>query len=250
VHLAVCFPGGSIPGQDPFDDRLDWVTIRALEQAGAFVVPVRYDDDVLGPDRARFEDGVRRELRGALAHHEPTRLTLVGKSRGTNAVQIACTEEFAFPGDTRMTWLTPLWRSERVWRAASANTLESLHVVGLADGSARDPPVGQVVEPRLVGLAVLDPGQLVGHAELAPAHACVAVVGQRRVGAARPDPQLLLRPSVGLALSSICRCTDRSHSMAPIVELPVSSVVLISVETTGSSVLGRIAVLLVGWSST
>ncbi len=133
------FPGGSIPGQDPFDDRLAWVTMRALEQAGAFVVPVHYDDDVLGPDRARFESGVRRELRGALAHHEPTRLTVVGKSRGTLALRIACTEEFAYPDDTRMIWLTPVWRSDETWQAACANTIGSLHVIGLADSEYHDP---------------------------------------------------------------------------------------------------------------
>src|SRR3954447_804346 len=88
VHLAMYFPGGSIPGQDPFDDRLAWVTLRALEQAGAVVVPVHYDDDVLQQDRARFESGVRRELRGALDYYEPSRVTLVGKSRGTFALQL------------------------------------------------------------------------------------------------------------------------------------------------------------------
>jgi hypothetical protein len=139
VHLAVYFPGGSIPGQDPFDDRLAWITMRALEHAGAFVVPVRYDDDVLEQDGARFESGVRRELRGALAHHEPTRLTIVGKSRGTFALQIACAEQLTYPDDTRMIWLTPVWRSDEAWRAACANTIESLHVVGLADREYHDP---------------------------------------------------------------------------------------------------------------
>ena len=139
MHLAVYFPGGSIPGQDPFDDRLAWVTIRALEQAGAFVVPVRYDDDVLAQDRSRFESGVRRELGGALAHHEPTRLTLVGKSRGTFALKIACSEPFAYPDDTRMIWLTPAWRSDEAWQAACANTIDSLHIVGLADREYHDP---------------------------------------------------------------------------------------------------------------
>ena len=55
MHLAVYFPGGSIPGQDPLDERLAWVTLRALEQAGAFVVPVRYDDNVQDQDPERDE---------------------------------------------------------------------------------------------------------------------------------------------------------------------------------------------------
>ena len=138
MHLAVYFPGGSIPGQDPFDERLAWVTLRALEQAGAFVVPVRYDDDVLDQDPERFASGVRRELRGALTHHDPTRLTLVGKSRGTFALKIACTEQFGYPGDTRMIWLTPVWRSEEAWQAACVNGIESLYVVGLADHEYHD----------------------------------------------------------------------------------------------------------------
>jgi hypothetical protein len=97
VHLGLHFPGGSIPDQDPFDDRLAWVTLRSLEQAGAFVVFVHYDDGVLGQDQARFKSGVGRELRSALVHHEPTRLTIVGKSRGTFVLRIACTEEATFP---------------------------------------------------------------------------------------------------------------------------------------------------------
>lgn len=156
MHLAVYFPGGSIPGQDPIDDRLAWVTLRSLEQAGAFVVPVHYDDDVLGQDRARFESGVRRELRGALVHYEPARLTIVGKSRGTFALRIACTEEFAFPDDTRMIWLTPVWRSDEVWRAACANTIDSLHVVGLADSEYHDPERHTAVAGETVAIAGAD----------------------------------------------------------------------------------------------
>jgi hypothetical protein len=37
------FPGGYGPGQDPFDGALASITIRALEDAGAFVVPVAGD---------------------------------------------------------------------------------------------------------------------------------------------------------------------------------------------------------------
>jgi hypothetical protein len=152
----VYFPGGSIPGQDPFDDRLAWLTVRALQQAGAYVVPVRYDDDVLGQDRARFESGVRRELRGALAHHEPTRLTLVGKSRGTFALELACTEQITYPDDTRMIWLTPVWRSDHAWQAACANTIDSLHVIGLADHEYHDPERHAAVAGETVAIPDAD----------------------------------------------------------------------------------------------
>jgi len=150
------FPGGSIPGLDPFDDRLAWITLRALEQAGALVVPVHYDDDVLAQDHARFESGVRRELCGALAHHEPTRLTMVGKSRGTFALKIACTEAFSYPADTRMIWLTPVWRSDEAWQAARANTIDSLHVVGLADREYHDPERHEVVAGETVAIPDAD----------------------------------------------------------------------------------------------
>jgi hypothetical protein len=133
VHLALYFPGGYLPGQDPFDERLAWVTIRALEHAGAVVLPVRYDDALLQSDQARFDSGVRREVRGALQHHEPSRVTLVGKSRGTHALALACHEDLGLPNDTRMIWVTPVWRSDSSWEAACSNSLPSLHIVGLAD---------------------------------------------------------------------------------------------------------------------
>jgi hypothetical protein len=156
MHLAVYFPGGSIPGQDPFDDRLAWVTMRALEHAGAFVVPVRYDDNVIAQDPANFESGVQRELQGALTHHEPTRLTIVGKSRGTFALRIALAEQFTYPDDTRMIWLTPLWQSDEAWRAACASSIDSLHVVGLADSDYHDPERHQAVAGETVMIANAD----------------------------------------------------------------------------------------------
>lgn len=70
------------------------MTIRALEDAGAVVVPVRYDDDLLSPDQERFEAGIRRELTGALAFYRPDRVTIVGKSRGTHALALVCNEDF------------------------------------------------------------------------------------------------------------------------------------------------------------
>ena len=133
MHLAIHFPGGYGPGQDPFASGLSRVVTGALEQAGAFVLPVHYDDFVVQPNRERFASGVLREVRGALAHHQPERVTLVGKSRGTHALKLVCTEAVSLPEDTRMIWLTPNWRSEESWKAACSNSIRSLHVVGLAD---------------------------------------------------------------------------------------------------------------------
>ena len=167
MHLALYFPGGYIPGQDPFDDRLAWVTIRALEDAGALVVPVRYDDSLFAQDHERFESGIRRELRGALAHHRPDRVTIVGKSRGTHALRVVCEGDFDLPDDTRLVWLTPVWRAEGSWRAACDTTWPSLHVVGLADHEYHDPERHRAVAGETVAIPDADhrlevPGDVFG----------------------------------------------------------------------------------------
>src|SRR5688500_18471634 len=133
MHLAIYFPGGYAPGQDPFFEPTALFTIRVLEQAGAFVVPVRYDDSIFAMNREIFESGIRREVRGGLAHHQPDRVTVVGKSRGTAALRMVCTEDFGLPMDTRFIWMTPTWDSDRSWKAACDNPFASLHIVGLAD---------------------------------------------------------------------------------------------------------------------
>lgn len=156
MHLAVFFPGGALRGQDPFDERLAWVTIRALEDAGAVVVPVRYDDDLLSPDQERFETGIRRELSGALAFYKPDRITIVGKSRGTHALALTCSEDFQFPDDTRMIWLTPVWKWDASWRAACSNAVMSLHVVGLADHQYHIPERHQEVPGETVEIPGAD----------------------------------------------------------------------------------------------
>jgi hypothetical protein len=150
VHLAFYFPGGSIPGQDPFDNWLARFTIQALEEAGALVLPVRYDDSVLTPDWERFDAGVRREVGGALAFYEPDRVTVLGKSRGTQALRVVCTTPFELPADTRLIWQTPVWRSDRAWEAACSTTFESLHLVGLADHEYHDPERHRAVPGRTI----------------------------------------------------------------------------------------------------
>jgi hypothetical protein len=156
VHLAIYFPGGSLPGQDPFDERLAWVTLRALEQTDALVLPVHYDDNVVDADRSRFESGVRRDVRGALAYYQPERLTIVGKSRGTLALRLVCTEDFELPDDTRFIWLTPVWKSDESWQAACSNTIPSLHVIGLADSDYHDPERHRAVFGETVAIPDAD----------------------------------------------------------------------------------------------
>lgn len=158
MHLAFYFPGGYGPGQDPFDNYLAWTTIRSLEQAGAYVIPVRYDDSLFEPDPDRFEAGVRREVRGGLAFHHPDRVTVLGKSRGTMALRILCSEDFGFPVDTRLIWQTPVWRSERSWEAAKANQFESLHLVGLGDHEYHDPERHKAVPGETVAIPDADHG--------------------------------------------------------------------------------------------
>ena len=158
MHLALYFPGGSIPGQDPFDNRLAWITMRALEQGGAQVLPVRYDDDVMAADQHRFDDGVRREVRGALAHYAPDRVTLLGKSRGTHALRLLVSEDFGFPPDTRVIWQTPVWRADRSWEAACQSTWPALHLVGLADAQYHDPARHEQVPGETVAIEGADHG--------------------------------------------------------------------------------------------
>jgi hypothetical protein len=158
MHLAIYFPGGSLPGQDPFAAPLAWLSIRALEDAGATAVPVRYDDHSLAFDRERFDSGVRREFQGALDFYRPDRVTILGKSRGTHALRLVCTEDFALPDDTRLIWQTPVWRSDEAWQAAKSTTLPSLHIVGLADSEYHDPARHKEVPGETVAIAGGDHG--------------------------------------------------------------------------------------------
>lgn len=181
------FPGGYGPGQDPFDSALASITIRALEDAGAFVVPVRYDDTFFKPDAERFAGGVRREVSGALAFHRPDRLTLLGKSRGTQALRVLCAEAFDFPEDTRVIWQTPVWRSDKSWEAARNTHLESLHLVGLADHDYHDAERHREVRGETIEFPGADHGlEIAGdvvatlHTWRAMAEAIVAFAGRRQ----------------------------------------------------------------------
>jgi hypothetical protein len=158
MHLAIYLPGGAIPGQDPFAAPLAHLSIRALEDAGATVVPVRYDDNVLAPDRERFEASVRREIRGALSFHQPDRVTMLGKSRGTHALRLVCIGDFPLPEDTRLIWQTPVWKSDESWEAARSTRLQSLYIVGLADQPYHDSDRHAQLPGETVSIAGADHG--------------------------------------------------------------------------------------------
>jgi hypothetical protein len=64
--------------------------------------------------------------------------------------------------------------------------------MGPADEEAGDPPVGKLIQAFAVRLLVLDPGQLTGRSELAPADAPITVVDERGVGAALAHPASFL----------------------------------------------------------
>ena len=96
-------------------------------------------------------------------------------------------------------------------RAAAATPSRPM---GLVDEEARDPPIRQVVEAVEVRLPVLDPRQLVRHAELAPAHAVRPVEHERGVGPILHDAQLLLRPVQLCALAPPLSLGVKAHAPA------------------------------------
>ena len=138
MHLGLYLPGGALPGQDPFAAPLAYLSIRAMQDAGATVVPIRYDDNPYAPDQELFGASVRREVRGATSFYQPARVTILGKSRGTHALRLVCVEEFSLPDDTRLIWQTPVWKSDEAWDAARSTSLKSLYIVGLADHQYHD----------------------------------------------------------------------------------------------------------------
>jgi RimJ/RimL family protein N-acetyltransferase len=188
VHLALHLPGGSIPGQDPFSSGLAQVITGALEQAGAEVVNVHYDDSMLHHDRSRFEASVRREVRGALAFYRPDRLTVAAKSRGTHALsRILSVEPFDFPTDTRFIFLTPAWGSDESWDAARANTFPSLHLAGGADHQYHDPVRQAAVPGEIIEIPGADHGLEVDGDIVATLAAWTALpMGDHRRGAVTP----------------------------------------------------------------
>jgi hypothetical protein len=78
----------------------------------------------------------------------------------------------------------PAEPGDQIQCTGEAGRGRTLAAVPLADVAARDPPIREFGDPLLVGRAVLDPGQLLGVAELAPADARVSVEDEGRVRAA------------------------------------------------------------------
>lgn len=128
-------PGEDLVEHEPhaFVERLAWVTLRALEQTGATVEPVLYDA-LSFLDFDSFSAGVVRDVPKALDRHRPDRVTLVGKSMGTSALGVILQRKVELPPDTRLVWITPTWRHDALWELARDTTVESLYIVGLADG--------------------------------------------------------------------------------------------------------------------
>jgi hypothetical protein len=91
-HLAVYLPGGYLPSEDPFVERLAWITLRALEQTATHVEAVQYDRVPLrgGDEFREFQTGVLRDVGAALDTYVPERVTFVGKSLGTHALALVC----------------------------------------------------------------------------------------------------------------------------------------------------------------
>lgn len=131
-HVAIFLPGGGYTVDHP----LLWYARRALKQVGAIEVLVDYDDP---RDDDVFHAGVERDVKAALKKHEPTRLTLVGKSLGTQAIAHIVGAGLPVPAHTRAVWMSPVWKWDHVWQGALACTWPSLYAVGLADSTAHDP---------------------------------------------------------------------------------------------------------------
>lgn len=93
-----------------------------------------------------------------MAHHQPDRVTALGKSWGTQALRILCSESLGLPDDARLIWQTPVWRNDKSWEAACANTIPSLHIVGLADTEYHLPDRHGVVAGETVEISGADHG--------------------------------------------------------------------------------------------
>jgi hypothetical protein len=147
---------------DPHAAPLAVVVRRALEEAGAVVEPILYDNLL---DQAAFERGVLRDVERLLASHQPASVTFVGKSLGTRALGIIC-RKVQPPKDTRLVWLTPVWEWDDAWAAAQAAPWPSLYVVGLDDHRYHRPDRHAAMDGETVAIQGADhrlevPGDIV-----------------------------------------------------------------------------------------
>lgn len=150
-------PGEDLVEHEPhaFVERLAWVTLRALDQTGATVVPVLYDAYSF-QDFDRFRAGVVRDAASALDRDRPDRVTLVGKSMGSHALSVIIEQQLELPDDSRLIWLTPGWGFDSTWEAARATAVPSLYVVGLADDDYHVPDRHAVLPGRTVAIEGAD----------------------------------------------------------------------------------------------
>jgi hypothetical protein len=171
THVAIVFPGMSYVHHHPV---LHYVE-SALAQSGAAVDRVAYTvlDEWSGqqpfwtPEReAEFFAEIRAHARDVLSTR-PDRVTLVGKSLGTQALA-ALVDEPALPPDTDAIWLTPVFGDDAVFDGARRARWRSLFVVGLADTAhvpERQAQVrGEVLELPGADHALETPGDAVASA--------------------------------------------------------------------------------------
>jgi hypothetical protein len=154
THLAIAFPGGYLREVDPHAAPLAIVLRRALEEAGAVVEPIFYDDLL---DMDTFERGVRRDVDRLLEAHQPQSVTFVAKSLGTKALGIVCAT-MQPPEDTRLIWVTPVWKWDEAWAAAQAASWPSLYLVGLDDHDFHRPDRHSTMPGETVAIEGADHG--------------------------------------------------------------------------------------------
>ena len=92
----------------------------------------------------------------ALQRYQPDSLSIVGKSFGTLAVGYLCSDQFLLPTDTRLVWLTPVWKWDDPWKAACESKLPALNVVGLADHEYHLPDRHDAVAGKTVAIPQAD----------------------------------------------------------------------------------------------
>lgn len=131
THLALVFPGAGYRHRDP----LLYYARTVLDQIGATVVLVDYEvqpaRDEIGDLGHPFFGHVRQATAVALEEHQPSHVTLTGKSLGTLAMaEIA--RSALVPTATAL-WYTPVWWDDATFEAARTCGWRSLHLVGAAD---------------------------------------------------------------------------------------------------------------------
>lgn len=122
------FPGSSYGADRPLL-RYPALVLAAL---GAQARVVQYPDLTAAPENEKwqlFDDAVQRTVKSLAGG--ATRVTLLAKSLGTNA--IAALDAEVLPPDTCAVWITPLFGERDIAEAAATQPWRSLFVFGTAD---------------------------------------------------------------------------------------------------------------------